>query len=199
MATKKNNITWENRTVKVSELKEWPENPRTITEAKFNRLVKLMEKFGFTQPAIVNRDFMVICGHQRRKAKAKKDGIDTTIEIRYPSRQLSPEEMMELAISDNLDTGVFDIDKLKSMGKPDEALKLFGKNEINLLEKLKAPGRGFGVAGTEKTTNVSVSVQKTETIKPIFQVIIECDDPTHQKQVNEWLSEHGYESKIVTI
>jgi len=50
------------------ELKQHKDNPREISPHAFSGLCESLKKFGFQQPAIINKDLEVISGNQRTKA-----------------------------------------------------------------------------------------------------------------------------------
>jgi len=112
MATKK--ITWKLEKRKLSELKEWPDNPRFMTEDQANDLANSINRFGFAEPIIINTDNMIIGGHMRKKILITKMGISpsTEVPVMVPSRKLTEDEMVEFAIRLNKNTGSFDFDKL---------------------------------------------------------------------------------------
>lgn len=197
MANKK--IEWKYKKVKASELKEHPDNARQITTDKFEKLTELIENLGFNQPCVVNADMTIIAGHQRRKSVISLEGPDAMIDIAYPSRQLTDEEVDKMMVGDNLFRGAFDIDKLRNVYDADQLLKLgFQKNELNLMDKLKSPALGDGVAAKTSKSSISVNVEKTTDETPVFTVVIQCTDPDHQKRVMKWLAEHGYDSNAIT-
>lgn len=182
-------ITWSNSRAKLSELKEWDDNPRQITDRKYRKLVSLMKKFGFTSPVIVNKDMTIIAGHQRKKGQVQLNGEEAEVDIRVPNRQLSPEEMAELAVGDNLFSGVFDYEKLKASFDPDRLLSIgFEKTELNLLEKLQSPKK----SGDPKEVQVSF------TARPKYPVTVICEDEANQQEVYDALIAGGYKLKPLT-
>lgn len=192
-------ITWEYRKVKVSEIHDHPDNARMITSEKLEKLTALIHDLGFNQPCVVNADMTLIAGHQRKKSVLALDGPDGIIDIAFPSRQLTPEEVERMLIGDNLFRGAWDPIKLREVYDQDKLLKLgFHQNELNLIDKLKSPALGVGVADKITNSSVNVQVEKTSNEKPVFTVVIECTDPDHQKRVRNWLAEHGYESQSIT-
>lgn len=54
--------------VEITELKPAEYNPRTISDDEFSGLKESIKTFGFVDPAIINKDFTIIGGHQRVKA-----------------------------------------------------------------------------------------------------------------------------------
>ena len=54
--------------IKIEKLKLAEYNPRTISEKELTNLKKSLDKFGFIQPVVINKDFTVISGHQRIRA-----------------------------------------------------------------------------------------------------------------------------------
>jgi ParB-like chromosome segregation protein Spo0J len=79
--------------LKISKLKLAEYNPRMISEKDLARLKKSLEKFGFIQPVVINKDFTVISGHQRIKAW-KELGHDDV-----PTIQLSVSKNEEKALN----------------------------------------------------------------------------------------------------
>jgi ParB-like chromosome segregation protein Spo0J len=62
------------KTVKISELKIHPKNPRMHPESAINKLEKSIKEFGWTNPVLLSKDGYVLAGHARLKA-AKQMGI----------------------------------------------------------------------------------------------------------------------------
>jgi len=59
------------KTVKISEVKQNPNNPRTIRDDKFERLVTSIKAFPEMlniRPIVVNNDMVVLGGNMRLKA-----------------------------------------------------------------------------------------------------------------------------------
>ena len=54
--------------IEISKLKPATYNPRIITKEEFEGLKKSLATFGFVDPAIVNKDYTIIGGHQRVRA-----------------------------------------------------------------------------------------------------------------------------------
>ena len=97
--------------IKISKLKLAEYNPRIISEKDLASLKKSLEKFGFIQPVVINKDFTVISGHQRIKAWGEM-GNDTV-----PTLQLaiSKNEEKALNLAMNKIGGEWDVDKLFSV------------------------------------------------------------------------------------
>lgn len=94
--------------VKISKLKLAEYNPRKISEKDLASLKKSLEKFGFIQPVVINKDFTVISGHQRIKAW-KELGHDDVPTIQL---SVSKNEEKALNLAMNKIGGEWDIDKL---------------------------------------------------------------------------------------
>ena len=94
--------------LKISKLKLAEYNPRMISEKDLARLKKSLEKFGFIQPVVINKDFTVISGHQRIKAW-KELGHDDVPTIQL---SVSKNEEKALNLAMNKIGGEWDIDKL---------------------------------------------------------------------------------------
>lgn len=69
--------------VKLADLKEHPENPRIHPESFIDKLVRGIEKYGFTSPVIISQDGTILAGHARCKA-SEKAGLSEVPAIRVP-------------------------------------------------------------------------------------------------------------------
>ena len=83
--------------IKVSDLKGNPNNPRKNDEA-VGAVAKSIEKYGFRNPLIVDKDNVVWCGNTRLKA-SKKLGLEKVPCIVV--NDLTEQQMKELALLDN--------------------------------------------------------------------------------------------------
>lgn len=70
-------------TVKISELKPHPKNPRVHPDSALDKLVKSIKEFGWTNPVLLSKDGFILAGHARVKA-AQKAGLDEVPVIRLP-------------------------------------------------------------------------------------------------------------------
>jgi len=104
-------ITWAIQKVKLSKLKEYEHNPRTLSEKKLNNLEESITKFGVAEPLVLNSDYTICGGHGRKKIleRLKINEVDCYI----PSRSLDEQEFDELNIRLNKNTaGDFNIEML---------------------------------------------------------------------------------------
>lgn len=105
-------INWETKTVKLSDLRPYERNPRTISRTQFNRLKGAISKVGFHTPLLVTHDLKLIAGHQRIKA-LKELGVKEVV-VRFPDRPLTDQEFQQVLIQSNISMGEFDMDILAS-------------------------------------------------------------------------------------
>lgn len=57
------------KTVRISDIRPAPYNPRRISEEQFAKLQESLRVIGFTVPILVNsKNSIIIAGHQRTKA-----------------------------------------------------------------------------------------------------------------------------------
>lgn len=96
---------------RVSDLREWPKNPRKITEKGVRDLTKSIRKFGLAEPIVINTDNTICGGHGRRKVLLQ-EGMES-VDCYVPERALTEKEFEELNIRLNKNiAGVFDFDIL---------------------------------------------------------------------------------------
>jgi site-specific DNA-methyltransferase (adenine-specific) len=101
-------------TIKITEVKANPNNPRTIKDEKFKKLVESIK--GFPQmlslrPIVVNDDMVVLGGNMRLKA-CKEAGLKEIPIIK--ASDLSDEQQKEFIIKDNVGFGDWDWDALSN-------------------------------------------------------------------------------------
>ena len=101
-------------TVKLSEVKANPNNPRTIKDEKFKKLVASIKGFPemlSLRPIVVNDDMVVLGGNMRLKA-CKEAGIKEVPIIK--ASELTDEQQKEFIIKDNVGFGDWDWDALSN-------------------------------------------------------------------------------------
>jgi len=94
--------------VKISEIKQNPDNPRVIQDHKFHDLVQSIKNFPQMldlRPIVVNSDMIVLGGNMRLKA-CKKAGLKEVPVI--IAGELSEEQQREFIIKDNVPFGEWD-------------------------------------------------------------------------------------------
>lgn len=98
-------------TLKVSEIKNNPNNPRLIKDDKFKKLVKSIKEFPEMLDAreiVVNKDYIILGGNMRFKA-AKEAGLK---EVPVKIVDWSEEKQRQFVIKDNVSGGEWDWDLL---------------------------------------------------------------------------------------
>ena len=114
-------IEWHLERRWLPDLKEHPHNPRRLSKKDHAQLSTSLDKFGLIDKPIINRDNMIIGGHQRVKVLLDA-GIKET-ECNVPDRLLSDEEVNELCIRLNKNTGEWDDDILANSWEMDDLVE----------------------------------------------------------------------------
>jgi len=99
------------QTVKITEVKVNPNNPRLIKDDKFKKLVQSVKDFPEMlniRPIVVNQDMVILGGNMRYKA-CKEAGLK---EIPIIKTDLTEEQQKEFLIKDNVSGGEWDWDIL---------------------------------------------------------------------------------------
>jgi hypothetical protein len=99
------------QTVKISEVKVNPNNPRLIKDDKFKKLVQSVKDFPEMlkiRPIVVNKDMIILGGNMRFKA-CKEAGLK---EVPIIITDLTEEQQKEFLIKDNVSGGEWDWDIL---------------------------------------------------------------------------------------
>ncbi len=134
------NINWKIEKRKVSELKEWPENPRTITKEAFEQLKHKIVKNGFHDVLALDTNDVILSGNRRKEALTEL-GIEEVFCI-IPERELTEQERAEVALESNISEGQWDWSILANM--PQDWLRMVGFTE----EEMKV---NFGISDAERT------------------------------------------------
>lgn len=95
----------------ITKIKANPNNPRTIKDDKFKRLVQSIKEFPEMlekRPIVVNKDFMVLGGNMRLKACIEAGMKDVPVLV----ADWSEEKQREFIIKDNVSGGEWDWDVL---------------------------------------------------------------------------------------
>ncbi len=108
---------WHLEKRRLSQLKDYPFNPRTITPEAFDKLKEQLETWGTIDRPCVTQEGMIIGGHQRTKA-LKKLGVKE-LEVWIPDRELSDKEIAMLNMELNKTGGDFDKEMILSLYDPE--------------------------------------------------------------------------------
>jgi len=108
------------KTVKISEIKPNPNNPRLIKDEKFAKLVKSIKGFPEMleiRPIVVNSDMIVLGGNMRLKA-CKEAGLKE-IPVIFAD-DLTEEQQREFIIKDNVGFGEWDWEMIANEWDPEQ-------------------------------------------------------------------------------
>jgi hypothetical protein len=108
------------KTVKLSDIKSNPNNPRIIKDDKFRKLVKSIQEFPKMleiRPIVVNADMIVLGGNMRLKA-CKEAGLKEVPVIF--ADDLTEDEQKQFIIKDNVGFGEWDWDMIANEWDADQ-------------------------------------------------------------------------------
>jgi ParB-like chromosome segregation protein Spo0J len=168
------------KTVKISEIKTNPNNPRLIKDDKFNKLVNSIKGFPKMleiRPIVVNADMIVLGGNMRLKA-CKEAGLKE-IPIIFAD-DLTEEQQREFIIKDNVGFGEWDWEMIANEWEADQ------------LDEWGLDVPDFGTADTEQK-------DLSDELKETFEVIVSCDDEKQQEQIYNKLIGEGLECRVLTL
>jgi DNA modification methylase len=166
------------RTVKLSEVKPNPNNPRLIKDDKFHKLVKSIQDFPKMleiRPIVVNSDMIVLGGNMRLKA-CKEAGLKE-IPIIFAD-DLTEDQQREFIIKDNVGFGEWDWEMIANEWEP-EQLEEWGLDipDFSADEVLEAQEDDFDEAPPENPITVLGDLYE------IGEHRLLCGDSTDSDQV----------------
>lgn len=128
---------------KVADLKNWNDNPRTISDKEFARLQEHIRRLGVYKPLLINQNNIVLGGNMRLRA-LKDLGIDEVMCSVVLTDNKA--QMIEYALSDNDMMGKTDEDKVAELVTIDPikpeifAVHVGGLKTIETVVKNHGPG-----------------------------------------------------------
>jgi hypothetical protein len=125
-------MKWTLRKISVGELKEYEQNPRSLTAKGLDDLEKSIKKFGVAEPLVLNTDYTICGGHGRLKI-LQRLGIKE-VDCYLPERKLTRKEFEELNIRLNKNiAGIWNFDTLANLFENDFLLDVgFSNQELGL-------------------------------------------------------------------
>ena len=169
---------------KLTEIKPYEKNPRK-NDAAVKYVAASIEKFGFKQPIVIDRDGIIVAGHTRYKA-AKKLNLKSVPCI--VADDLTDEEIKAYRLADNkvAEKAEWDYDLL-----PEE---LNGINDFDMLE--------FGFDELVEEDEEPKPVQRDDLsgqVGEMFQIVIDCESEAEQEQLYYRLMEEGLKCRTLTL
>jgi len=126
-------MKWKFEKRAIRDLKLQSKNPRRLSQEQKEHLQKSISAFGLPQPIVINRNGVVIGGHQR-VAILKLQG-EKEADCAVPESLLSEKEVDELSIRLNKNAGSFDFDMLANAFDPHDLVDWgFSLDELHLEE-----------------------------------------------------------------
>ncbi len=161
----------------INDIRPNPDNPRTIKDAAFKKLVQSIRDFPemlSIRPIVINKSGMVLGGNMRLEACREAGLIDVPVK----QVNLSEEQEQEFIIKDNLGYGEWDFDKLHA----DWDVELLNDWGLDLPASKEEHEADAGKLYEQK-----------------YEVVAECDSEREQQRVYDLLNEAGYKCRVLTI
>lgn len=122
--------------MKIDKIYKNPNNPRKISDAELNKLMKSIEKFPKMmelRPIIYNNEGMILGGNTRYEAIKKLGYKEIPDNWLKKANELTDKEQLEFIIKDNRLAGEFDYDILTEFFETDDLLNWgFEEQELGL-------------------------------------------------------------------
>jgi DNA modification methylase len=131
------------QSVKISDVKSNPNNPRLIKDDKFAKLVQSLKDFpemANVRPIVVNQDFVVLGGNMRLKAMKEAGWKQVPVQV----VDWSENKQKEFIIKDNVGFGEWEWDMLANEWEADD-LEKWGLDVPGFIEEPEAEEDDFAV------------------------------------------------------
>jgi ParB-like chromosome segregation protein Spo0J len=167
--------------VKISDLKFDQDNPNRMTLAQLDRLKASIRRWGDIVPVVTNNELLVADGQQRVTAMKELAMTECSV-IRLPVKDVDRRLLRQV------------LNKLKGKHNNEmdsaEYLRIIDEGEK---EDLKALLESVGEKLHLEVDDSDISFPAT------YEIIVECKDEGHQKQVFDKLKGEGYRLRILTL
>lgn len=113
----------------ISELKDYENNPRIISDEAIDKVAVSIEEFGFKVPIIIDKDNVIVAGHTRKLAAQRIGLEDVPVII---ADDLSDEQIKAFRLADNKvsEFSEWDFDLMyKELEKLETDMEQFGFDE----------------------------------------------------------------------
>jgi ParB-like chromosome segregation protein Spo0J len=163
------------QSVKISDVKSNPNNPRLIKDDKFAKLVQSLKDFpemANVRPIVVNQDFVVLGGNMRLKAMKEAGWKQVPIQVVDWSEQ----QQKEFIIKDNVGFGEWEWDVLANEWEADDLEKwgldvpVFNLDDI----EIKQNDQDEPILGYDKLIQIKLTNRQFELIVDKIKTI--CED-----------------------
>jgi len=119
---KKQKLVWRTEKRKISELKAYDKNPRSITPKAESELDDSIKNYGYVELVAINTDGIIVAGHRRIESLKRTGHENEEIEVRVPNRKLSEKEFRAYLLISNRSGGTWNFEKLAAEFDLDELL-----------------------------------------------------------------------------
>jgi len=169
--------------VKITDLKFDQDNPNRMSLAQLDRLKASIRRWGDIVPVVTNSELLVADGQQRITAM-KELGMTECSVIRLPikdvDRRLLRQVLNKLKGKHNRELDNAEYLRIVDAGEKEELKALLESVGERLPIEVDGGDISFSVPGT-------------------YEIIVECKDEAHQKQVFDKLKGEGYKLRILTL
>ncbi len=123
-------LVWSTEVRKVKDLLNWEGNPRTITKVALGKLKERITKRGFHSVLVIDKDNTILSGNQRKTALTQLKIKEVNVLV--PSRPLTKDERIKIALESNHNDGEWNMEALKSFNL--DLLTDVGFDQMKLIE-----------------------------------------------------------------
>ena len=162
--------------IETGKIKPYPQNTKKHPSEQIKKIAESIKNYGFKQPIVVDRDFVIIAGHGRYEAGKTLDLKTMPCII---ADDLTPKQCKKYRLMDNrTNESEWNIDNLiaELMELPELKIEF-----DDLLEK------------SENVDDTDLKVNET------FEVVVECENVEKQEKTFNDLIKQNYKCRLLTL
>lgn len=169
--------------IAVKDIRPYENNARNNKKA-IDKVKKSIEEFGFKVPIVLDKNYIIVCGHTRYEA-AIKLGMDKVPCI--VASDLDDKKIKAYRLADNKvsEFSTWDVDMLME--------------ELEDIRDFDMSDFGFEFSNDKEKSNKPKGSDLSEKVKEVFEVIVECSDESDQEELYDRLISEGLTCRVLTL
>lgn len=179
-------LTWATGTRRVADLIHWDKNPRKISDKDFAKLKERIQARGFHDVIKIDTENVILSGNMRKDA-LEALGIEE-VNVLVPSRALTTEEKVVIALESNRNDGEDDGEKLMELGVTNLFEAGYDEAELSeIFDSIDTDEGGFNEKEAVEEAKKQVDV-KTGEIYKMGDHVLMIGDSTNPEDVDKLMN-----------
>ncbi len=175
--------------IPLDKIKFDPSNPNKMTEAEMNGLRESMRRFGYLDPVILDKNYLV-CDGEHRAIVYKEFGLSEipamVLDISDPERRLLRQVKNKLRGTHVPAKDAAELKILYDSNRLADLSKLIAGDPVKILKQIADLDDRIKELGNQQ-------------VPKVYEIVVECLDQKEQERIYNELKEGGLKVRILTL